>query len=347
MKKSNLWVQAVLFLILTLLIANSCTTRQDSFGEDDRIIVFADSLDWQDYEDPLNEVFGQYVRTPLMERKYLLEWVPFRRFDHYKNYKNIFFLGRLNSQQPVSRDIKDLLDEEAIQGVRSGKYFFIPKEEPWAQNQYVMFLVAPDKDAMIQKIIDLGDLIFNRFQDYYYQRLEKQMFKRMEQEDLEDYIAHNFPFKIRVQHDYFIADDSKKENYVWLRRLPPDRSLLISWMPLSQDFELSPRWAVQKRNQQAEKLFSGDVIVEDETQAFSTEFKNHPAIRLEGTWRNDSLMVGGPFRNISFVDRKNGRIYMIDYYVQAVGQRKKPYMDQLQVIVNTFKPLDKPLKKED
>ena len=33
---------------------------------------------------------------------------------------------------------------------------------------------------------------------------------------------------------------------------------------------------------------------------------------------------------------------MIDYYVQAIGKRKIPYLDQLNVIAYTFRALEKP-----
>jgi hypothetical protein len=82
------------------------------------------------------------------------------------------------------------------------------------------------------------------------------------------------------------------------------------------------------------------VIVEEETRAFAVKFKKWQAVNLRGTWRNDSLVIGGPFRNYTFVDNETDRIYMIDYYVQAIGRRKKPFLDQLYVIVHTFDVLN-------
>ncbi len=335
MRKNQRVVFAGIFILMSLFLWN-CSWQGDSVGQDDEILVFADSTDWPYYEDALNTVFGRYIRTPAMESEYLLKWVPFKDFEHYRSYKNIFILGRLNSNAPVSENVKNLLDDEALQGVREGRYFYIPRKNAWAVNQYVLFLVANSRDDMIQKIIDYGDLIYEDFRKFYFQRLKKEMFKRMEQKDLEKYIADHFPFTIRVQHDYFIASESLEDNYVWIRRLRPDRSIFVHWLPKPPDFELTSNWVIQERNDLARKIYSGDVVVEDETKAYAVEFKRWNAIRLQGTWRNDSLMIGGPFRNISFVDTATNRIYMIDFYVQAIGQRKKPYLDQLDVIVHTF-----------
>ena len=199
---------------------------------------------------------------------------------------------------------------------------------------------------MIQKIVDLGELAYQEFRKSYFQRLKKQMFDRMEQKDLQAYLEKHFPFTMRVQHDYFIANEDFEQNYVWIRRLDPDRSIMVHWLPYTDEIQLNSRWIIDERNKLGKLIFSGDEVVEDETKAYSVRFKDWSAIRLEGTWKNDSLTLGGPFRNISFIDSASQRIYMIDYYVQAIGKRKVPFLDQLNVIVHTFEPLEQPKGKE-
>ena len=333
----------MIFLLLGILFFNwQCGTKVKAYGDDDVIYVFADSSDWAKYEEPFKTVFGQYVKTPLMEPEYILVWKPFEGFDQYKLFKNIFIIGRLDSEDPVSRNIRGLLNPEIIEGIKNGKYFYIPKQDVYAMNQSVMFFVAQSMDDMIQKIVDLGELAYREFRLSYFQRLKKQMFSRMEQRELQAYLEEHFPFSMRVQHDYFIANENLKENYVWIRRLDPDRSIMVHWVPYSKEIQLNSRWIIDERNKLGELIFSGDKIVEEETRAYSVRFKDWNAIQLEGTWKNDSLTVGGPFRNISFVDSATQRIYMIDYYVQAIGKRKIPFLDQLNVIVHTFEVLDQP-----
>ncbi|GAB4331986.1 MAG: hypothetical protein Kow0037_09010 [Calditrichia bacterium] len=331
----------ILILLISLgisLLFTQCAMKGESVGDEDKIFVFADSLDWVNYKDALNTVLGRPYKTPVLEREYLLEWIPFRHFNKFKKYKNILLIGRLDSNEPVSTVVQNILNPEIEAGIRSGKYFYIPKNDVWAIDQYVLILVATGQSDMIQKIHDLGDLIYADFRSYYFNRLKKRMFKHMEQVELEKYIEKHFPFTIRVQHDYFVADENFEKNYLWLRRLSPDRSILIHWISNPDTVKLTPRWVIEERNKITRKLYQGDVVVEEETTAKQTQFLEQPAIRLEGTWRNDSLMVGGPFRSITFKDPESGRIYMLDYYVQAVGKRKKPYLDQCEVIIRTFRP---------
>jgi hypothetical protein len=338
----------LILVLLGILVFNwQCGTKVKAYGDNDVIYVFCDSLDWVKYEEPFNSIFGRFVSTPLMEPEYILIWKPFEVFDQYKLFANIFILGRLDSEDPVSQNIRGLLNPNIIEGIQSGKYFYIPKPDVYAMNQSVMFFVAQSTDDMIQKIVDLGELAYQEFRKSYFQRLKKQMFERMEQKELQVYLEKHFPFTMRVQHDYFIANENLEQNYVWIRRLDPDRSIMVHWVPYGEEIQLNSRWIIDERNKIGKLIFSGDEIVEDETKAYAVRFKEWNAIRLEGTWKNDSLTLGGPFRNISFIDSTTKRIYMLDYYVQAIGKRKVPYLNQLNVIVHTFNALDKPKGDEE
>ncbi len=51
---------------------------------------------------------------------------------------------------------------------------------------------------------------------------------------------------------------------------------------------------------------------------------------------NESLGVGGPFRSYLVFDPEESYLYFLDYTVMAPGKLKKPFLDQLEVIANTF-----------
>lgn len=330
-------MRKLLFLMIVVMIAG-CKPKPNSLGKLDEIYVFADSTDWQDYRDAIHSHFMKEYLTPVPEPEYIMKWRPFEDFSKYHYQNNVFFLARLNADDPVSKEINGLLGEDVVQGVKSGDYFYIPKKDVWALNQYVVFLVAPDKEAMIQRLYDLGELVYDDFEKSYYQRLKKQMFERGEDDKLAEYISNNFPFTLRIQHDYKLVDESESEHYLWLRRIYPDRdrSLTVRWIPDADSITISPSWLIKKRNELAAQIHSGDVVVEQETIAEQVRFQKWPAMRLEGTWKNPKRMIGGPFRTIAFKDSESSTIYIIDFYVQAIGERKKPYLDQLDVIAHTF-----------
>ena len=191
---------------------------------------------------------------------------------------------------------------------------------------------------MIQRIYDLGPLVYDDLRKSYYERLEKDLFYLYENKKLSAYLAEHFPFTMRMQHDYSVVDESIPDRYVWMRRIDPDRdrSILIHWIPYSDSINISSSWLVKQRNRLAERLYEGDVIVAEETFAQQSTFRGRPALQLEGTWMNPTYVVGGPFRTIAFVDRESELIYLIDYYVRAIGERKKRYIDQLYIMASTF-----------
>ncbi len=331
--------------ILASLFLLSCSVKHQAQGKLDEIYVVADSLDWVANKPALKAIFSKGSRMPVWESEYLLHWVPYRKFPAFREFRNIFFLARLDSKEPVSRAVKKLLSSEIKKGIRTGRYFYIPKKDAWAFGQYVLFFVAPTQDALTQRIYDLGEAAYDDFEKSYYRRLKKSMFAQYENKKLEMYLERHFPFTLRVEHDYFVADESLKKGYVWLRRFSPDRSLLIHWLPLSDSIKITPKWVIKERNRLAGIVYSGDVIVEEETTAKRVRFANRPALRLEGTWKNPKLVIGGPFRDMTFVDQRHKLIFMVDLYVQAIGKRKKPFLDQLEIIASTFKVLGMPEKR--
>jgi len=313
-----------------------CSLNPQSSGNLDEIIVFADSSDWKDYKEPLAAVFGREYPTPVMEAEYILSWQPARDIERFKHAKNIFFVSRLNSNASVSTIVKNSLSQDIIDNVDSGKLFYIPKHDPWASSQYVLFLLAPDKNELIDRIQKYGDIIYEDFEKAYYKRYKEEIYRRYENKDLEEYLIDHFPFRVRIPSDYFIADESLEHNYVWIRRIDPDRSLMVHWVPLTDSMQVNYRWVIQERNRIAEMIFESDIVVEEETQIKTVKFNRWQALRLEGTWKNPIHFVGGPFRNITFIDNESRLIFMIDFYVQAIGERKKMFLDQLDIMAHTF-----------
>ncbi|HQV34229.1 MAG TPA: DUF4837 family protein, partial [Calditrichia bacterium] len=280
--------------------------------------------------------------TPGAEPEFNVSWKPYEAFEQYHRFKNVMFLARLDSQEPLSAMVTKSLNDEVKAGVRSGDYFYIPQENVWALNQYVVYLVAPSEEEMIQRLYDLGELVYDNFTESYFSRLRERVFGRFENKELGEYLSNNFPFSMRIQHDYYVMNESMEERFVWLRRVDQrreiDRSLIVHWMPIEDSLRINREWMVGQRNKLGARLLEGDIVVERETKVVQSRFGKYPALRLEGTWMNPRLVVGGPFRTITFVDRDQGLIFMIDFYVQAIGERKKPFLDQLEIIAHTLKP---------
>ena len=165
------------------------------------------------------------------------------------------------------------------------------------------------------------------------------MFFKGEQTELEDYIATNYGWKIRIQHDYYLVKESEDGNFIWLRRLDPDRSLFVYRFKAKGLDREDSGWLIEKRDSLGTIYFESDSVSKEDSYMVNTEFCGFPAVKLIGIWQNHKLFIGGPFRTYAFFDPEQKYIYMVDILVTAPDKRKKPYLDQLEVMANTFRLL--------
>ena len=192
-----------------------------------------------------------------------------------------------------------------------------------------------DKASFKKNYSELKGALFKQFNAKYFARLKKEMYELEEQKDQEEYLENNFGYGVRVQHDYFVAHQNPDENYVWLRRMDPDRWLSI-WRVDGDESIITQDSLIILRNRMTTKYYSGDVVVANETNLEIVSFQDKPTYKMTGTWRDDSLVVGGPFRTYIVENKEENAYYLVDIAVMAPTKNKKPYLDQLEVIASTF-----------
>ncbi len=329
---------------MILLYSASCDYKPTSLGLQQEVIVFADSLLWQKVKDDVEETFSAYVRTPRLEKSYYLSWHPISQLNTLKRRKNLFFIGTTEAGM-VNEYLKKSIPPQFMQDVKDDKNFYFFKDDLFSHGQFSLFMVGRDVASFKKNFSSLKGAIFKQFSKKYFARLEKEMFDQEEQKDQEAYLANNFGYKVRVQHDYFLATQNTEEKYTWLRRVDPDRWLSI-WRVQGDSAIISFDSLATLRNQMARKYYSGDVVVENETHLEIVSFQGKPTYKLAGTWKNDSLIVGGPFRTYIIPNEKENSYYFVDIAVMAPSKNKKPYLDQLEVIARTFSFVDKNKVKE-
>ncbi len=195
---------------------------------------------------------------------------------------------------------------------------------------------AASLELLRQNLIEHKDRIYKNLEDYYYQRMEKIMFLRGEQTALEDYLAENLGWRIRIQHDYSIVKETDDSNFIWFRRFKPDRNLTVyrfkaDMLPEGDD------WLIQLRDSLAAVYFESDKVDREDTYLVRTNFQDRPAVKMIGVWQNHQLLIGGPLKTFAFFDPQSKFVYLIDLTVTAPGKRKKPFMDQLEIMARSFR----------
>jgi len=322
-------------IILAGILA-SCKYEPDSLGDFEKIYVFADSVLYGQVRTDLEQVFDNYVYTPHAERSFYLEYHPIDDLAAYERRRNLLFLTILGKEDPVSAYIENALSADVEEAIRSGRIFEIFQEDFYARDQMVIILPGVNVESLRKNIQNQKDRIYKKLEDYYFARLEKIMFLKGEQKAIEEYLADNLGWYIRLQHDYSIVKESKESDFIWFRRFKPDRNLFV-YRFKADSLPESSDWLVQLRDSLSVVHFESDKIEREDTYMVKTTFRDLPAVNMIGVWQNHGLLIGGPFKTFAFFDPASGFIYILDFMVTAPGERKKPFMDQLEVMARSFR----------
>ncbi len=329
-----------IFLLLILWMLNGCNLKPSTMGYQHRIFLFADSALYARVGDQVEAVFEKEIYTPHSEKTFYITWIPLNKLSEFKSRMNLFFLGTADSSGPVSDYLTKILPKQFKQEIADSNYFYFYNNDLFARDQVGLIMYAPTIRDFKTRFNRFKDQIYKTFEKKYYARLTKGMFEQGELKDLEKYLSTHYGWKVRLQHDYFIANQDVDKKYVWLRRLYPDRWISI-WQTKGDSSLLNMNSLIAIRNRMAKTYYGGDVVVGDETYLTTVDFEGRPTKKVVGIWRNDSLLVGGPFRMYAVYDQLDSVIHFIDIAVMAPGKLKEPFLDQLEVIAHTFELTDK------
>jgi hypothetical protein len=324
----------LLFSAFSILLFN-CDYVPSSFGDFQKIVVYADTSLYAAVQTEVEQIFDQFVYTPHTERSFYLDVQPLNTLSTYQTRRNILFLGLLNAEDDVSKFINNALSEQVKQGIADDRIFEIFKPDLFASEQEVIFICGKDLTSLRENLVNRGQIIFDRLHDSYMDRLKNAMFLKGEQEFLEDYLTKTYGWKVRVQHDYQIVKEDEKGAYVWLRRLNPDRNLFV-YRYAAAHFDRDDQWLFTLRDSLMTIFYDGDRVDPEDSYIQQVDFLGYQALKITGVWQNHKYLIGGPFSTYAFYDKDTKYIYIIDLSVTAPGELKKTYLDQLDIMAHTF-----------
>jgi len=334
------------FILVLVLQFTGCGLKTRATEDLDKFAVFGDKEVLDRCRVYVDEYLGRVIDTPQPEPVFILEYPDWSAFGENYNRANILLVGTLEGTGPVSEFVHKMLDEDTRTGVKNGVYWIFSKENPWFYDQRLIIVCANDPEELATRLNFEGDDLFRTANNSALERLEKQMFSRNENKEMEDSLANEYGLYLRIQHDYYIVHEDLDERLIRLRRtFREDRFLSISWSEQSVDF-LTEEMVVAERIRIG-KLFADPISIISEFNRFEYPEEVYPGtITLRGLWGLDSNMGGGPFFTYALRDSITGIVYYIDGAVFAPDKEKMPFLRQLEVIARTFKPPSEFEKRE-
>lgn len=332
--------------LFLLIFVAACNAKKPAVGNEDDIIVFADSSEYYNLEGSLLTVFNKIIYTPQPENLFNLIRKDISELKKYQDKKNIIFIAPLNSQSDVSKYINGLLSKEVKDLVNSDSISVINKYNLWAENQLVMIITSPTIEKLNKNILKENENLLYYFQKISNERLFKSLYNsRYEQKKIEAKFLKDYGWMIYVQTDFFLALNKPEDKFVWLRRSPGtdmERWIFIHWIDNASPALLNRDSICAIRNKLTEKYYrtSDDQsyveISDDYKTTKEVNFLGRYALLTQGLWRMKDGSMGGPFINYTFYDQPTKRIYMLDGSIYAPKYYKKKLIQQVDVIMRSF-----------
>lgn len=333
--------------ILALIFIVSCSLKPRGWWKEGVIAVMADSTDWGALQGPLRGAFEHAVRTPQLEKTFTLQYIPRRDFERYSEFRYLVLAATLESEGRIGKIVGRVVsDPEVRKWVEEGRNYVFTQKNQWAKDQLMAILVAKDISTLREKIETNGDFLYAIFDTDLNYRLKKDMYKRKEQKELERKLMTSYGWTMRIQHDYFIDQESPKEGFVSLRRLYPERWIFVRWVDGGDTTQLNTYWVLGERNRVGGMYYGGCHVGDRYFFSHRSTFLGRTAQITSGLWENDDEAAGGPFKNYTFYDPLSRRTYMIDLAVFAPGNEKVPYLRRMEIIARTFRTVFDPEEEE-
>lgn len=340
--------------IIAVVLFSSCDSdyRPNSIGQIDQVIVVMDSTQWDSQTAlAIEETFGAGIETlPNWEPKYNLEFRDFRtnqQLDYIREHKNVIFATPLDDETNVGSFVRAILSDDVEQRVRSEESFAFPLEDRWVRDQWVLILTSTSDEILAEKIRNSEESIVGHLEEREIERREREVFRRGEQVDISERLWEDFGWKVRMQHDYTVVNETS-DAIVFARYLPENnRRMWAWWKDDVQDIDfLDANWINATRDSLMQIYMEG----EREGNYITTEYSsrrnvitkeietNDRLIGFEtlGTWRMVGNVMGGPFVNYTYYDPATERLFMVEYWQFAPNVGKRRFVRQFQAMGRTF-----------
>ncbi len=304
--------------VFGILLVSACNHRAlpHSAGRRDDIVVIVP----QEFNtDSLKKVLEQAEYYPTREEVYRVREFPPASFEQYKYWRNIIVIGTLQDDY-----IDELLSDEAKNSVSGGVF---TEEDMWVTLQSVVVIAGRDREETQMLINQYANAIYRTFRDRERERFGKILYLDGFDKGKTERIEKLFGASFKIPYGYYMSRE--EDQFITYIRKSPDR--LVTLLYRNQPI----RNLIGFRDSLFAAYFEGDSVYFPLTTVDTVKFKNETAFRIQGVWQNTQKVMGGPF--ISYIFEKEGIWYFLDGHVFAPGKKKWVYLEEVDIILHTFK----------
>ncbi len=353
--------------LLLVLALSACTGDRDfrpfASGNDTDLYAVVDSVSWDGaIGDAVRETAGGTVRTlPAPENRYTTiegNVETEERWEEVRSNKNIIVAAPFTDSTFEASIVRAFFSDAVRSELRqSGQGGVVVRSDVWRRGQTVVFATGPTEQSVAEALRASDERIDRGLERGTRTIMQRDMFDRGRQQNLEDTLMARHDFAVNVQHDFFIVDSTLSpglpSNVAWLRRVLTNtwRSVFVYYEDDFDPSRLTPEFAASLRDSLTADYMQGSQggrIEIDTRLPFETseiDFNGRYALELRGVWAMFSEnaegrrfpTMAGPFVTYVFYDEGQRRLYLIDGMVFAPNNPKLQFLRQVEVIAQTFR----------
>lgn len=356
MKKSFILITVLFFAFFI----SSCDIKQyrpnarGAFGE---VIVVMDSTAFQSpTAEAIRSTFAHNMHTIPDAPQFMdLRFKYFStqgQLENLKKWKNIIIAAPINGKGNTSKIIRGALAKNAEQAVKDGDRFYFIRKDVWYNNQWVLFLTAPNNKLLSKKIKQHGEQLTDALLHKEFERWRVQVYDDGERFKIEEHLWNEYGWKVRVKHDWSPHLDTTytqngfTQHFYTLQRISQenDRRMWAWWVnrPINVD-TLSVEWIHNKRDEIWKQWFrgsrEGDYVQTSSYRPVETDtlrIDGFPAYETQGVWRMVGDVMAGPFVSMTIYDSVNKRLFVIGFWQFGPSIDQRPYIRQWRAMLRTF-----------
>jgi len=337
------------FVFLFMSVLNGCHTERKTLaiGDNDKITIIADSSDYNHLEDVLENAFTPPIFTPQAESWFYLTRYNLDELLVHKKERNIVILAPLDATNNVGEFMRVTLDSAVRVKVRRGEGNVFIKHDLWYTGQTVMFLTGNSMENLRTFMVNQAQALQYYFKKAWDEREKERMISQPREEELENRLLEKYGWSLALIKGWHIGKDSAALKAVWLRRDGPrdaERWIHVHWIDTNATQLLNNSFVLSERNRLTEILYrtyDDKAYVKVDTvnyfQFDEVDFLGQFAISMHGLWQMNDFSMGGPFVSYTYYNASQQRIYILDGSVFAPRFEKKKLLQDVDVLLHTFR----------
>lgn len=323
-----------------------------SVGQVTELIVVTDSKSTDStYKSLITSVFSKSVegQPPPGEPMFNIRFTDESFLKGYfKNHHNIFVFLNVDRAEYLKKILNPKTIDRMVEiKKKNGETFGILQEDIYSQNQNIFYVLADNKEEMLDKIQENKEEILQLALKHENITGKVKLLgrTRVKQDAFYQKCIKEKGFGIRKPKTYRVAIDN--EDFVWMRKSSTtselEQGLLLYETPYTSEDDLTTENLIKARNKWVKQYIPGEI--EGSYMKYSDvfppirkdqDFKEKYGVEIRGWWDVQGDYMGGPSYIRAVVDESRGRIVFAEGFLFYPNEDSGRYLRELEILVNTL-----------